>query len=284
MKQLREIIPNTIKNLGIAKKYNTEWAVLNWPKIVGDDIAAHASPTSVQRGVMIIAVNNSVWCHHLSMMKDEIINKVNDFIGEKLVNDIRFQAGYFKKYQNYDEDQENYETINQKLKMIKLDDTELSQANNLANVVSDDNLQRKILRIAKKHLAFKKLKKINNWHKCANCDSLCPSDVLYCTVCSIDNREKKICDIRKMLSEAPWLTYAELNKYIDCLPHEFINAKTSLMMLVAAEINNGKNDNLNLLTLVMLSTGAKPEEVNEKLIKRTLDKFGRKNYVSTPRL
>ncbi|QJW46282.1 DUF721 domain-containing protein [bacterium BFN5] len=284
MKQLREILPSTLKNLGIIKKYNIEWALLNWPKIVGEEIAAHAAPTSVQRGIMVVAVNNSVWCHHLSTMKEEMIHKLNTFIGEKQIIDIRFQAGYLRKYQNNEQDEENFETINQKIRMIKLDEVELKQAVVLANQATEDSLQKKVLRIVKKHLAFKKLKKINNWHQCAQCDSLCPNEAIYCTVCAIEKRENKLSTIRQLLTEAPWLTYAELSKYEECTPQEFISAKTTLIMLLTNEMNQGKNDHVKLLTLAMLTSGAKPEEVNDMLLKKTLDKFGRKSYVSTPRL
>lgn len=284
MNQLRDILPSTLQNLGLAKRYNTESAILHWPEIVGKDIAVHAVPTSVQRGTLLIAVNNSVWCHHLSMMKEEIIYKLNAFIGEKAIIDIRFQAGYLKKDKNTNQDKEKLETINQKLRFIQLDESELQQASDLAKHTAETKLRQKVFKIIKKHLAFKKLKKLNNWHKCAACESLCPKELTYCSVCSLENREAKLSNIRQLLTEAPWLTYAELCKYLECLPEEFIRAKTALTVFLANEINSGRSENLQVLTLVMLVTGAKPEDVTENLTKKTLDKFRRKSYVSTPRI
>lgn len=281
MKQLREILPHTLKNLGIAKKFNLEWAMLHWLKIVGEEIAAHAVPVAVQRNVMVVAVNNSVWMHHLSMMKEEMVVKLNDFIGEKQVLDIRFQAGNSQKFQNNEQDEEKIETLANKLKKVRLDAHEVQQAHLLAQPIQETDLQRKILKLVYKHLAFKKLKIINHWHKCAQCDSLCPREVQYCTVCAIEQRENKQRAIRQLLTEAPWLTYAEMNQYAACTPEEFIQAKTMLISLYSQEIHGDKCTHVKVLTLVMLMTGAKPEEVTEHLIKKTLDKFRRKNYVST---
>jgi hypothetical protein len=281
MKQLREILPQTLKNLGIVKKFNLEWAMLHWRKIVGEEIAAHAAPVAVQRGVMVVAVNNSVWMHHLSMMKEEMIAKLNGFIGEKQVLDIRFQAGNLQKFQNSEQDEEKNETLAHKLRKIRLDEQEMQQAHGLAQNIQETGLQKKILKLVQKHMAFKKLKVINHWHKCVQCDSLCPREVQYCTVCAIENRKNKQQAIRQLLTEAPWLTYAELNQYAACTPEEFIDAKTMLIALYSHEIQGGKCEQVKVLTLVMLMTGAKPEEVTEHLIKKTLDKFRRKNYVST---
>jgi len=284
MKKLQEILPLTIKNLGLTKKYNAEWVILNWRKIVGEEIAAKAYPTSVQRGVMVISVNNSVWCHHLSMMKEEIIAKINTFSGEKLITDIRFQAGYLAKYQNNEENQENSISISKKIKSIKLDDNEINHAKEMVNSIGEEQLQHKILPILKKHLAFKKLKKLNDWHKCANCETLCPKGALYCTVCDIEYREQKQSKIRQLLSEAPWFTYAELRNYFDCTPEEYINAKTAMLAVISQDINSGQTEKVKVLTLVMLATGAKPGEITEKLIQQTLEKFGRKKYVSASRI
>ncbi len=281
MKQLGDILFDTLQDLGMAKRYRAESAILHWPKIVGQDIAAHAVPIAVQRDIMVISVDNSVWCHHLSMMKEDVINKVNDFIGEKLIVDIRFKAGYLEKNQNYNQDKENFKTINQKLKLIRLDQEELQEAEALVRNVSEAGLQQKVLNIIKKQMAFTKLKKLNSWHKCSGCESLCPPELTYCTVCSLEDKEKKMGNIRKLLIEAPWLTYAELSKYIECLPEEFINAKTTLIIFFANSVKHSQHDNLEVMTLVMLVTGAKPEDVTEKLVQKTLAKFGRKNYVFT---
>lgn len=52
---------------------------------------AKSKPAEIEYGILFLTVKNSVWSHHLSMMKIDIIAKINHFIGEALVKDIRFR-------------------------------------------------------------------------------------------------------------------------------------------------------------------------------------------------
>jgi len=47
MQKAGDILPITIKHLGIEKKYNAQSVILHWKKIVGDDISSHAYPVLV---------------------------------------------------------------------------------------------------------------------------------------------------------------------------------------------------------------------------------------------
>lgn len=280
MEQVKEILPQMVNNLGINKNYKTQLAIFNWEKIVGKDIAAQSSPLSVEYNVLFISVNNSVWCHHLSMMKADIIFKVNQFVGEPLIKDIRFRTEYFKKKTN-DEEQEIEEVnIAQELRKVRLDVNEVNTAKQIVENVVEEKLQDKIAKIYQKHLAFNKLKKAKQWHKCEKCDTLCPKESKYCSVCKIELKKEKHAAIRKILLEVPWVTYAEVNNYVACTADEYIDAKITLIRIFASNLNLDKGEDnsvdMNLMTLTMLFTGAKHDEVNEKLINKTIAKFRRK--------
>ena len=269
-----------VNSLGINKNYKTQLVIFNWEKIVGKDIAAQSSPLSVEYNVLFISVNNSVWCHHLSMMKADIIFKVNQFVGEPLIKDIRFRTEYLKN-KNMDDDQAVEElNIARELKKVKLDANEVHSAKQLVENVEEENLQHKIAKLYQKHLAFNKLKKAKEWHKCQKCDTLCPKESQYCSVCKIEIKQEKNTAIRKILLEVPWVTYAEVNNYVSCSADEYIDAKITLIRIFASNLNLDKGEdkevNMNLMTLTMLFTGAKHDEVNEKLINKTIAKFRRK--------
>lgn len=280
LEQVKEILPQMVNNLGINKNYKTQLAIFNWEKIVGKDIAAQSSPLSVEYNVLFISVNNSVWCHHLSMMKADIIFKVNQFVGEPLIKDIRFRTEYFKKKTN-DEQQEIEEVnIARELRKVRLDANEVNTAKQIVENVVEEKLQDKIAKIYQKHLAFNKLKKAKQWHKCEKCDTLCPKESQYCSVCKIELKKEKHAAIRKILLEVPWVTYAEVNSYVACTADEYIDAKITLIRIFASNLNLDKGEDntidMNLMTLTMLFTGAKHDEVNEKLINKTIAKFRRK--------
>jgi len=277
MNKMEDILPITIKNLGIQKKYNAESVILHWKKIVGGEIATHAYPILVQSGILVVGVNNSVWCHHLSMMKESIIAKINNFVAEKLIMDIRFQAGYLKNSKNQENiEQEMQSHNNYKLNKIKLEEADLENIHKITDNITDKYLKQKLLRIIRKDFTLKKIKKQNNWHQCASCTILCPPGQSYCSVCKLNQKDKVIKEIIHTLKEIPWIRHHELNDHIPCTDEEFHQAKYTLVSSIGRAIQDGSIDRFNVMIFIMLTTGAKLEAINDAVINKTLDKFRRK--------
>lgn len=282
MESLGKLVPLTIKKLGITKRYNAESAIYHWREIVGPKIASNAMPLSVQRDLLFVAVSSPVWGHHLSMMKQDIISKINTFIGDNLIRDIRFQAGYLKDNQN--EENTGQEAKNSiKLHNIKLDESEQKAVQKIVSAVQDDELRQKLCRLVKNDIALKKYRKSNNWHKCARCSALCPPEEKLCQVCSIEQKQQVRREISFILCENPWLGYSELKKYINCSFDEFKEVKERLVSVLTAQINAEDCDKIKEMTLVMLATGIKPEQITDALIDNTLKRFRRKKHVFASR-
>ena len=280
MIKINKIISKAINEKALNKDSNlqkfTIYNVLyNWEKIVGKDIALQSIPVSIDNKVLFIAVNSSVWCQHLSMLKDDIIYKINKFAGILLVEDLKFRNQYYDKNRNKVIEKKEYNLAN-KIAQIKLTKEENENINNLADTINDEELRKNIKNIMRKNIAFNKIKNENNWHKCLKCNTLCAKQEQYCTVCKIEIKNEKSSKIRKLLIEAPWLTYAELNNYEKCTSKEFINEKVVLLNYYADLVANNKDNKIYTLTLVMLFNGAKMEEINDNLIQKTLTKFRRK--------
>lgn len=280
MYSLRDILPLTIKKLGLQKKYNAESAIHHWQEIVGEKIAAHASPVMVQRGILLVAVVSPVWGHHLSMMKADVLSKINHFIGEKLIDDIRFQAGYWKDSQNQESNEQEL-SMSQQLRSVRLEEADISNATFLVGRMQDEQLQQKIFRIVKNDLKLKKIKQQRQWHSCTRCHTLCPPEETYCTVCRREQKEQMTVEVYNMLAEAPWLTYEEIKQYSPCSIREYSLGKEMLLTALLRDIHTGKADKLQKVALVMLDTGVKPDAVTEEMVTNTLEKFRRKKHVFT---
>lgn len=277
--KLSDLLPLTIKKLGIAKRYNAESAIFHWREIVGDKIAAHAYPVSVQRDLLLVAVGNPVWGHHLSMMKQDIIAKLNSFIGDNLIRDIRFQAGYLKNNQNQENaGQEHKNEI--KLYDTRLEDSEIKAVNNLVAEIKDNELRQKLTYIVKRDLALKKLRQNKKWHKCSCCTTLCPPEENLCITCKLKEKEQTQNAIYKTLIENPWLGYSELKNYVPASFEEFKEVKERLIARLSTGISGENNDKIKELTLVMLATGIKPEQITDALVNNTLKRFRRNKHVS----
>ena len=92
MNSVGEVLSRTIEALPIRKLFREKQILWSWPEIMGKEIAEQSTAVSIEFGVLYLAIQNSVWCHHLSMMKREIMQKVNAFVGEPLVRDIKFRS------------------------------------------------------------------------------------------------------------------------------------------------------------------------------------------------
>jgi predicted nucleic acid-binding Zn ribbon protein len=90
-KSLGDALQGLVKDLGIGPKLHEYEAVLRWDEAVGPHIAKVATAAQIQRGVLVVRVNNATWRYELTMRKTELIGKINAVIGENVVKDIRFQ-------------------------------------------------------------------------------------------------------------------------------------------------------------------------------------------------
>lgn len=90
-------IGNIIQNAlaGYRRKTDSElvriWEI--WDNAVGPAIFENARPAAFKGKLLIINVTSSTWIHALQFQKDIIIEKINNALGKKLVNEIQFKVG-----------------------------------------------------------------------------------------------------------------------------------------------------------------------------------------------
>jgi len=78
-------------NLGIKLKRYQIWEV--WDSVVGEHIARQAQPHQIRNMILWITVSSSTWMQQLEFMKKQIIDRLNERIGERVIKDIRFRIG-----------------------------------------------------------------------------------------------------------------------------------------------------------------------------------------------
>jgi hypothetical protein len=64
-----------------------------WEKSVGKVIALHARPASVRGKKLTLVVDSPAWMQQLSLLKPELVLKVNDALGRDVVRDITLKLG-----------------------------------------------------------------------------------------------------------------------------------------------------------------------------------------------
>ncbi len=64
-----------------------------WDKAVGPAIARHARPRTVQRRKLALVVDSPAWMQQLSLLKPEIVAKLNGVLGTAAIKDLSLTLG-----------------------------------------------------------------------------------------------------------------------------------------------------------------------------------------------
>jgi hypothetical protein len=67
-----------------------------WDGIVGAEIASHARPSSIKKGILVVKVSDSVWLQELEFRAHEIIERINSALQREAIKKIRFRVGELK--------------------------------------------------------------------------------------------------------------------------------------------------------------------------------------------
>jgi predicted nucleic acid-binding Zn ribbon protein len=64
-----------------------------WERAAGPAIASSARPTAERGGVLTVTCAAAVWAQELDLMASELIEKLNDALGEDAIRELRCRTG-----------------------------------------------------------------------------------------------------------------------------------------------------------------------------------------------
>lgn len=60
-----------------------------WSTVVGEQIAAHASPSSLREGVLTVAAESTAWATQLRMVQSQLLAKIAAAVGDGVVTSLK---------------------------------------------------------------------------------------------------------------------------------------------------------------------------------------------------
>ena len=87
------ILTRSFKRLGIDIKITQQKVIDQWLDIVGEPIDSVSKPRYFKFRTLFVNVSDSMWLHQFVFMEDQIKEKINKFMGRKLVQKIYFKIG-----------------------------------------------------------------------------------------------------------------------------------------------------------------------------------------------
>jgi len=96
VEKLSSTIEKILRDRGWGAKLKEYRIYSVWEKAVGKGIARHARPAGMRGKKLTILVDSNAWMQQLSMLKPEIVGKVNQRLGEEAVESITLKLGEFE--------------------------------------------------------------------------------------------------------------------------------------------------------------------------------------------
>lgn len=84
------VLGNLLKDLGLEKRIKEQEVIVNWEKIVGNNIAENTKPFKIEGAKLFLKVKSSAWRNELFYLKKELISKLNESAKQELIKDIIF--------------------------------------------------------------------------------------------------------------------------------------------------------------------------------------------------
>jgi len=135
-------------------------AVSAWREVVGEDVARHTRGFALRDDrELIVFVDGAAWANQLSLMSDELRERLNSHLGEDSVRTLRFTVSRKVTdevgWEELSRDTEDYYS-HEVMHPMPLDDIELGQAAQVARMVKNAELRAIALRVMIKDLEQKK--------------------------------------------------------------------------------------------------------------------------------
>lgn len=277
IESVKTIFSRMLENLPIKREFKIRQAMFHWSDIVGEDIAAQSEPLKIEYRILWLGVNNSVWSHHLMMMKRQLIDKFNKYCAELLIEDIKFVNSRLQKRQAMLSGQADSEEDLRLSGHVVLDEMETRLIREAACLTADSELSTKAARLYRDDLALRRVKLKIGFKPCKICGVLSRNEL--CTVCGREERQGRRAKLRQLINELPWFTYAEINRQLPCSSYEYIAAKTDLLQLYADKLSKDEAQALEsdeLMMLTMLFRGVSCDKITDELMQKTYKKFRRR--------
>ena len=198
-----------------------------WKEIIGNNNAKHCGPVKLERRILTLQVDSSVWANQFLYYKNQFIQQINTFIGTDYVKDIKFTQGKnFKKgFRNKGETTDIRET---KLRIPPATEEEKKGLQLKFSHIADDKIRNAIIGVEEKKLGLEKLYREGVIKKCPVCGSFLKNNETVCYACEIKMKQELEYKLWNHILKEPWIQWYDLQKAVKCSETDFTMIKNDI--------------------------------------------------------
>ena len=198
-----------------------------WKEIIGNNNAKHCGPVKLERRILTLQVDSSVWANQFLYYKNQFIQQINTFIGTDYVKDIKFTQGKnFKKgFRNKGETTDIRET---KLRIPPATEEEKRGLQLKFSHIADDKIRNAIIGVEETKLGLEKLYREGVIKKCPVCGSFLKNNETICYACEIKMKQELEYKLWNHILKEPWIKWYDLQKAVKCSETDFTMIKNDI--------------------------------------------------------
>ncbi len=87
---LKDVLLRNLREQGLETPLKQKRLVEAWPQVAGPVIARYTLNTYIYNQTLFVRLSNPALRSDLSMMRSELVKKLNAVVGEQVIVDIRF--------------------------------------------------------------------------------------------------------------------------------------------------------------------------------------------------
>jgi len=258
---------------------------INWKYIMGPQIAKYSYIREFKKDTVVIGVLNSVWMNHLFLYKKKIIDTINNYAKEKIVQDIIFLRSGKKNdlpvYEMEDGVQEKvFPEIN--IKNMVLRDDVVEKINEETEYLPD-NLKEKMRKLRFSQEKRKAAYRSEKFITCPKCGRWIKKEEKLCFLCRLKEKQAIKKNIYDILMGIPWLSYKELKEQVSCSELLYNEVRRDCIYRLIDKICTDSDTKEDDLFLALFIVRKDPSELTEKFIENLTEKYRRNKNVSSYR-
>lgn len=198
-----------------------------WKEIIGNNNAKHCGPVKLERRILTLQVDSSVWANQFLYYKNQFIQQINTFIGTDYVKEIKFTQGkIFKKgFRNKGEITDIREN---KLRIPPATEEEKKGLQLKFSHIADDKIRNAIIGVEETKLGLEKLYREGVIKKCPVCGSFLKNNETICYACEIKMKQELEYKLWNHILKEPWIQWYDLQKAVKCSETDFTMIKNDI--------------------------------------------------------
>ena len=250
------------------RDYITHTTLSHWADIMGEMVARRVHAVAVKDKKLFLYAPDAVWKNEMRMSAPEIVQRVNNYAGGRMVTEIAFARTMRPIMETADDAAaETPAAYRRALAQTGLTDAEIAHGASLASAASDSDLRTHIERAYLTTRKARHLKEARGLTPCPVCGRFVSGA---CMDCRRSEERSVRREVRAILRREPGAKLADITRRIPSADALMVGSeRADLIRSIAGRTEYTAQDSENARLLTMLHRGLPPGEVTSKKIQST---------------